>query len=205
MEKRMVDAIGLPCPAPVVKAARALEEMGGSGALEVLVDNDVAVQNLLRLAAGRKLTARTAERAEGVYAVTLETTGETAPAAQAPAPAPQASQVRRGFVVAVESAAMGRGDETLGKSLLKGFLFAISQLPQLPETVLFYNGGAHLTTENSDSLEDLRGMESRGTVIRTCGTCLNFYGLTDRLAVGDVTNMYDIVETLAAAETVVKP
>ena len=88
---------------------------------------------------------------------------------------------------------------------MKGFLFALGQLPQLPETVLFYNGGARLTVEGSDSLEDLRALEERGVEILTCGTCLNYYGLTEKLAVGSVTNMYAIAEKLAGAGKVVRP
>ena len=100
---------------------------------------------------------------------------------------------------------MGEGDPELGKGLLKGFIYAISQQKDLPKTMLFYNGGATLTTEGSDSLEDLKSLEAQGVEIKTCGTCLNYYGLTDKLQVGEVTNMYDIVETLAKAAKVVKP
>ncbi|WP_293010446.1 sulfurtransferase-like selenium metabolism protein YedF, partial [Oscillibacter sp. UBA6647] len=109
------------------------------------------------------------------------------------------------FVVAVDTDVMGRGSEELGKTLMKGFLFAVSQLPSLPKTVLFYNGGAHLTCQGSASLEDINALADKGVDIRTCGTCLNFYGLTDKLEVGSVTNMYEIVETLAQAGKVVKP
>ena len=107
--------------------------------------------------------------------------------------------------MAVDTDAMGRGSEELGRTLMKGFLFAVGQLPELPKTILFYNGGARLTTEGSDSLEDLKKMEAQGVEILTCGTCLNFYGLTDKLAVGSVTNMYTIVEKLAGAGKVIKP
>ena len=112
---------------------------------------------------------------------------------------------RGSLVVAVDTDAMGRGSEELGRTLMKGFLFAVGQLPELPKTILFYNGGARLTTEGSDSLEDLKKMEAQGVEILTCGTCLNFYGLTDKLAVGSVTNMYTIVEKLAGAGKVIKP
>ena len=100
---------------------------------------------------------------------------------------------------------MGRGSDELGKLLMKSFLFAVSQLPRLPRTVLFYNGGAKLTVEGSESLEDLRNMEAQGVEILTCGTCLNFYGLAEKLAVGGVTNMYAIVEALPNAGKVIKP
>ena len=88
---------------------------------------------------------------------------------------------------------------------MKGFLFALTQLRPLPDTVIFYNGGAALTTEGSASLEDLRTLEAQGVEIMTCGTCLNYYGLTERLAVGSVSNMYTIAETLAGAGKVIRP
>ena len=100
---------------------------------------------------------------------------------------------------------MGDGDDELGRILMKSFLFAVTQLDQLPETILFYNGGAKLTVEGSESLEDLKKMEEQGTVIMTCGTCLDFYGIKDKLAVGTVTNMYSIVETLQNAGKVIRP
>ena len=100
---------------------------------------------------------------------------------------------------------MGRGSDELGRVLLKGFLYALAHQPELPQTILFYNGGAHLTVQGSDSLEDLQDMAARGVEILTCGTCLNHYGLTEQLAVGGVTNMYDIVEKLTHADLVVKP
>lgn len=109
------------------------------------------------------------------------------------------------MVVAVSSDRMGSGNDELGKVLIKGFIFAVTQLDELPKTMLFYNGGATLTTEGSDSLEDLKSLEAQGVEILTCGTCLDYYGLKDKLAVGSVTNMYSIVETLAGADKIIKP
>lgn len=109
------------------------------------------------------------------------------------------------MVVAVSSDRMGSGNDELGKVLIKGFIFAVTQLDELPKTMLFYNGGATLTTEGSDSLEDLKSLEAQGVEILTCGTCLDYYGLKDKLAVGSVTNMYSIVETLAGAGKIIKP
>ena len=200
-----VNAVGEQCPIPVVKATRALRAMTEPGVLEVLVDNEIAVQNLTRMASGHHLEARAEKRDGGVFAVTMEV---REPVGDAPAEEPELACVpdqRGSLVVAVDTDAMGRGSEELGRTLMKGFLFAVSQLPRLPKTMLFYNGGARLTTEGSDSLEDLKKMEAQGVEILTCGTCLNFYGLTDKLAVGSVTNMYTIVEKLAGAGKVIKP
>ena len=75
----------------------------------------------------------------------------------------------------------------------------------MPETILLYNSGAYLSCEGSDNLEDLKSMESQGVEILTCGTCLNFYGLSEKLQVGSVTNMYEIVERMTAAKLLVRP
>ena len=88
---------------------------------------------------------------------------------------------------------------------MKSFLYALTQQDELPDQILFYNGGAFLTCEGSESLEDLKSLEAQGVEIRTCGTCLNFYGLTEKLQVGDVTNMYDIAERMSKADRIIKP
>ncbi len=199
-EKTVVDARGEACPLPVVHAAKALAGMTG-GVLEVLVDNEIAVQNLERMASGKGLNC-TAAKAEGGFAVEIEAASGAAQPEAAPACAPD----KRGeLVIAVDTDRMGRGDDKLGALLMKSFLFAVTQLPELPRKMIFYNGGAKLTTEGSESLADLRTLEAQGVDILTCGTCLNFYGLTEKLAVGRVSNMYEIAETLAAAGKVVKP
>ena len=204
MKNILVNAVGEQCPIPVVKATRALRAMTEPGTLEVRVDNEIAVQNLTRMAAGNHLPVQAEKVGEREFAVRMEVTdpkGEAPMEEPAPACIPDA---RGDLLVAVETETMGRGSEELGRTLMKGFLFAVGQLPQLPKTILFYNGGAHLTVEGSPVLEDLKKLEAQGVEILTCGTCLNFYGLTDRLAVGGVTNMYDIVERLATAGKVIK-
>ena len=204
MERIKIDAMGLACPLPVVKTIKALEALTGPAALETHVDNETAVQNLTRLAAGRGLPVRSEKLGEGHFVVTMEADPAAAPAG-AEAPAACVPDRRSNTVVAVGSDAMGLGSEELGRTLMKGFLYALTQLDELPKTLLFYNGGARLTTEGSLSLEDLRSLEAQGVQILTCGTCLNYYGLTEKLAVGGVTNMYSIVETLAKADKVLKP
>lgn len=201
----VVNAVGEQCPIPVVKANRALREMRSPGTLEIRVDNEIAVQNLTRMAAGHGLASRWERTGEREYTVTVEVTG---PVGETPLEEPElvcTPAAPGGLLVAVDTDTMGRGSEELGRTLMKGFLFAVTQLPRLPETMLFYNGGAKLTVEGSDSLEDLKKLEEEGVEILTCGTCLNFYGLTEKLAVGSATNMYAIVEKLAGASKVVKP
>ena len=197
-----VNAMGDNCPIPVIKTKKAMAALTGPETIEVLVDNEIAVQNVTKMASssGGKVTSEKLGDAE--YKVTIEMEG--APAADG-AEAVCAPDARDNTVVVVSSDRMGSGNDELGKVLIKGFIFAVTQLEKLPKTMLFYNGGATLTTEGSDSLEDLKSLEAQGVEIKTCGTCLNYYGLTDKLQVGEVTNMYDIVETLAKAAKVVKP
>ena len=197
-----VDARGDACPLPVVKAKNTIKELNGAGQVEVLVDNEIAVQNLTKMAQQKGYASRAEKRAAQEYRVVL-TVGDAA--AETPAPAVCAPDTRTDTVVAIGSNQMGVGAEELGKTLLKVFVFALTQQDQLPRTVLFYNGGASLTCEGSPMLEDLKTLEAEGVEILTCGTCLNYYGLTEKLAVGGVTNMYVIAEKLTQAGNVVKP
>lgn len=195
----LLDERGKACPLPVIEAKRALEA-GNGETLEVIVDNEIAVQNLKKLAKQKQLNCTDEQKATHEYHVYFaQNAGEAA------CPACTLPETQSGLVVALGSNRMGQGDDALGHVLMKAYIYALAQLDALPETILLYNGGAFLSCEGSDSLEDLREMESRGTRILTCGTCLNHYGLTERLAVGSVTNMYEIVETQARASKVLKP
>jgi len=203
MAELVVDAMGQQCPVPVVMATKALKEVKEAGTVAVHVDNEVAVQNLLRLANSQKLEVKSEAVEENHYVVTMAV---NAPLAVENAPEPTCCvPAADGSVVVVGAATMGEGSEELGKTLIKGFLYAVTQLENLPKAILFYNGGVALTCEGSASLEDLKQMEAQGVAIKSCGTCLDFYGLKEKLAVGTVTNMYDIVETMDKAVRVIKP
>ena len=199
-----VNAMGEACPIPVVKTLHALQELNGAGTVQTLVDNEIAVQNLTRLAESKGCAIRTEKRGEKEFCVTITTEGAVAESGDeeisCTVPAAQ-----KKTVVVISADHMGEGQGELGKNLLKAFLYALSQQERLPKTILFYNGGASLTCQGSLSLEDLQSMAERGVEILTCGTCLNFYGLTEKLAVGGVTNMYDIVEKQMAADLIVRP
>lgn len=196
-----IDARGKACPQPVVLALHALADLKEGEPLEVWVDNDAAVENLKRMAA-QKGRAASVQQESDFWRVLL---GDGAQAAPQNAPQPSCSCTIMGAdaVVAVGTDVMGRGSDELGQALLKSFLYALAQLETPPRTLLFFNGGAKLTVEGSQSLEDLRELESRGTEILTCGTCLDYYGLKEKLAVGSITNMYRIAEILTQADRLV--
>ena len=197
-----VNAIGDNCPIPVIKTKKAMQEVTGAETIEVLVDNEIAVQNVTKMASSAGASVSSEKIAEKEFKLTIQVNGAAAGEDTKVTCIPDQ---RGNLVIAFDSDRMGSGNDELGKVLIKGFIFAVTQLEQLPKTMLFYNGGATLTAEGSDSLEDLKSLEAQGVEILTCGTCLNYYGLTEKLQVGSVTNMYTIVEKLTEADKVVKP
>ena len=202
-----VNAIGDACPIPVVKTLNAIKELKGADVIETLVDNETAVQNLIRMADKKGCKVNAEKISDNEFKVVIEV-GEAALATPVDTENVVCELPKNGkknTVVVISSKAMGHGGDELGTALMKGFIFALSQQETLPTTILFYNGGANIPVEGSVSLEDLKNMEAQGVEILTCGTCLNFYGLTEKLAVGEVTNMYTIVEKMTGADLIIKP
>ena len=204
MEK-IIDCKGMACPLPVVNAKKAAEELRSGDVLIVLVDNEIAVQNLTRFAEHKGFAVAAEKKAEKEYAVVMNISGAEAAEITDEEVACVMDSRRKGMLVVLSANVMGTGDAKLGTSLMKAFVFALTKQDQLPDTILCYNTGAYLTCEGADTLEDLKLLESEGVTILTCGTCLDFYGLKERLAVGGVTNMYDIVERMENAAQIIKP
>lgn len=198
-----VNAMGEACPLPVIKTKKAISERGTESDVEVLVDNETAVQNVMKMAKSQGGEVTDEKLGEGRYMVRIHF-GEAALAKEQEAEE-DGSAVTGEAVVVIASDRMGEGKEDLGKVLMKGFLFAVAQLEELPKAILFYNGGATLTAEGSDSLEDLKNLEAQGVEILTCGTCLDYYELKEKLSVGSVTNMYTIVEMMNQATKIIRP
>lgn len=202
-----LDMRGKQCPIPVIEAKKVLDMTAAGELVSVRVDNEIAMENLKKLANSRGVKPEAEKMGENDFVVRIpggvssgEGTGDMAGAELLAQSLPTAD-----MVVAISSDRMGEPEAELGKILIKGFIYAVSRLEQLPKTMIFYNGGASLTTEESDSLEDLKLMEEQGVEILTCGTCLKHLGLEDRLRVGTVSNMYDIVEKLTSAGKVIRP
>lgn len=201
-----LDFRGKACPIPVVETKKALSLLKKDDTIEVLVDNSVAVQNLTKLATQKKLMVASEKKAENLYLVSLTVTDSMALSEENSDTVACFPDARTGnTVVVLSSDKMGEGDEKLGRILMKGFLYALTEQEKLPETILMYNNGVKLSVEDSDSLVDLKLLEAQGVEILSCGTCLNHYQLTERLGVGSITNMYVIEEKLTQAWKVIKP
>ena len=201
----MIDCKGMACPLPVVNAKKCAEELTSGDVLTVLVDNEIAVQNLTRFAEHKGFGVTAEKKADKEYAVVMQISGTAAKESTKEEVACVMDSRRKGMLVVLSANVMGSGDPKLGTALMKAFVFALTKQDQLPDTVLCYNTGAYLTCEGADTLEDLKLLESEGVTILTCGTCLDFYGLKEKLAVGGVTNMYDIVERMENAAQIIKP
>lgn len=193
-----LDATGKACPIPVVMAKRELD--GGCEDLIIAVDNDTAVQNLTRLASGRQMQAETQEQ-DGVFRVRIH--GASSGPALMP-PLASCGSGQGGYAVFISKDHLGEGAQELGYNLLRMALFTLAQGEALPESVLFMNSGVRLPAgEDEQVLDSLRALSDKGVDILVCGTCLNYYGITEQLKAGAVSNMYDILERMQRAGKVI--
>ena len=194
---QIIDAKGKACPTPVIMAKKAIS--AGESSFTVLVDNTTAVENLKRLAENQGFDAAAAE-AEGVFSVAFTRTGCAAceEVVNSPLPAPGGD-----WAVFVGRDIIGDGDRELGTNLMRMFFYTLSQGEDKPGAVLFMNAGVKLPTLDEQVVEHLKALSAVGVEILVCGTCLNFYGLTEQLRVGTVSNMYDIVTRMQKAGKVV--
>lgn len=196
---KKLDMTGNPCPIPVVQAKKALAE-ADTTVVEVTVDNEVAVQNLKKMAdgMGHGFAHRKAGDERWVVEITKGAGGGGACEVM-PVEAVVDAPGGVGPTVLITGQGMGSGADELGRMLMKGFIFSLTELSPAPRAVIFLNGGAKLTTEGANTVPDLKALEAKGVEILTCGTCANYFELTEKLAVGAITDMMGITSRLAAA------
>ncbi len=207
--KAIVDARGLACPEPVLRAKQAI---AANDEVTVIVDNETAVENIRRLADKSGCRFSVAEKEGGIREILLVRTADAGHAPEgtdaaeeeiscAAAPGKQAGPL----VVIFSDNRMGRGDDTLGDVLIRAFVHTLSQLKPLPATIVCYNAGVKLAVKDSAVLEDFQQLSKAGVDILVCGTCVNYFGLGDQIAAGRISNMYDILDTMAGAGRLVRP
>ncbi|WP_287152659.1 sulfurtransferase-like selenium metabolism protein YedF [Candidatus Solincola tengchongensis] len=194
--EEVVDARGLPCPTPVVKTREALQR--GCQRLEVLVDNPTARDNVTRFAASQGCSVEVSEE-DGMFHLYIMREGgpEEAACATATAESPSPSGEKR--VVVLSSDVMGRGEEELGRILMKAFLNTLAESERRPWRLVLFNRGVLLAVEGADTLPALKELASRGVEVLVCGTCLDYFGAKDKVAAGTVSNMFEILETMLVA------
>jgi len=202
--KRSIDARGLACPQPVIACRKAMMEPG-LDEIAITVDNEPARENVLRFL---KFTGSSPPRVASrgaVHTISAVVTPAMREKARGGDPAPacddeESAQPQRepekklsGKTIFLSSDQVGRGDEALGRLLLRGFLHTIAELDRPPRTVVLMNSGVRLAAEK-ETIELLHRIESRGVEILVCGTCLDYFHLVEKLGVGRVSNLYEITE-----------
>lgn len=191
---KIIDARGETCPVPVIMMKKALKE-GAKENIKEIVDNELSKQNLEKILAEMGLQfASYQENEDFVVQVNLEGT-DTAVPMETP---------KQDSLLVISSDTMGRGDDELGRTLIKNFLYALNESDSLPAAIVMYNTGVKLASENPDTIADLKRLEEKGVNILVCGLCLNFFGITEKLQVGTVSNMYSIVQMKLSAAKIIQ-
>ena len=186
-----VDVRGLTCPEPVLRARNALDSID-RGLVNVLTDDAACRDNVVRFAQSAGHTVESSERDDHTYLVSIAKSGSVTARPQI-----------AGTVVFVGGDQIGRGADELGRLLMELFLRTLSEVPARPARLILANAGVKLAVEGSTALDSLGKLERGGVKIGVCGTCLDFYGIKDKIRVGAVTNLYEVTEHLLAAEKVI--
>lgn len=200
-----INAVGLACPKPVILAKKHIRS-NPSQALTIYVDNEIATQNLTKLALQLHLHAKTTKLSNDRYSVEISPTSDSNTNSEENTifnipdnenTCKIMDDFSEDYIVIISSDEMGKGDELFSKTLLEGFLYALCEQDLLPKYILFYNKGVTLTTINENTLKDLKSLEQKGVEVLSCGMCLDHYNLKEKLGVGSITNMYRICELMS--------
>ena len=195
-----VNAMGKVCPIPVIMTKKVLRENTTGENIMIRVDNEIATQNLTKMAGQLNIKSNVTKLSDAEYTVLYDLEG-----CEACAVLNDSSVLEQGadeYVVAINSDKMGTGDEAFGTTLLENFIYALTEQDRIPKMVVMYNSGIRLVTENEKTVKDLKTLQEKGTEILACGLCLDFYGLKEKLQVGSATNMYRIVEIMRTNKVV---
>lgn len=201
--KKLVDTSGLSCPQPVVETRQALKA-GGFDELEVITDNEAAKENVSRFLTNSEVKINRIETMGKKFHI-FASVGKPVESEDFDSNAyPCSIPSKKGKTIFIAKDAIGSGSEELGQKLMKAFLYTLTQLENKPSCLLFMNGGVKLCTEGNDAISNIKTLLDGGTEILVCGTCLSYFGLTEKLQIGVISNMYDIAEHLVNDAEVVK-
>lgn len=205
MGEKIVDARGIECPRPVLLTRYAIKE-GGVEIIRVLVDDRIASENVRRMAESQGWRGEIKNRGEGFEVLVSKAGGTVNPGDESRVmTCTTGSEGRLQVVVLMASSSFGTGEEELGSILTRAFLKTLRETEPLPSKVIFVNSGVSLTTKGSEVIGDIRALEEAGSEILSCGTCLDYYGLKEKLEVGRAGNMFEIASSLVQADRLVRP
>jgi selenium metabolism protein YedF len=198
MDMTVIDCRGLACPQPVITTKQALDQVK-EGEIIVIVNNAVSCNNVERFARSQGCSVEIKEKGEDFYLhIQKAKSSHTLEISQEEKKVPK-------VVVYINSHLMGMGEEALGAILMRSFLKTLLDMEIKPSRLILVNSGVRLATESPEVLETLRSLLEKGIEILSCGTCLDFYGLKEKLKVGKISNMYDIAQSLLEADRLIRP
>lgn len=195
--KKVIDAKGKACPMPVIMAKKEIDT--GVKFFDIEVDNKIAVENLKKLANSQGFTTIIEEN-DGNFKVNFSNGCEECEEVLAKV---EGKKPLGNWSIFINKEIIGAGNEELGQSLMKMFIYTISEGEDLPKSILFMNGGVKVPSLNEQGIEHLKVLQDKGVELLVCGACLNFYGLEDKLEVGKISNMYEITNAMKEASKVI--
>ena len=194
----VIDCRGLACPQPVITTKKALDQLK-EGEMIVIVDNASSCNNVERFLQSQGCTVEIKEEGQDFHLHIQKTKSSRSSELS------QDEKKVQKVVVYINSHLMGVGEEALGAILMRSFLKTLLDMEIKPSRLILINSGVRLATESSEVLETLGKLSEKGIEILSCGTCLDFYGLKEKLKVGKISNMYDIAQSLMEADRLVRP
>lgn len=201
---KVVDARGELCPKPLIMTKKALAEIDENDSLEILIDNETSMKNVSRFLTDNGMQVKQ-ELKGNVFHLFVGKTGEIPENAPVEEYCEVSFSSNKNIVIAFQKELLGEGAEELGRILMKAFVNTLPEATVQPQSIVFLNSGIFLTLKNSQVLDTLKKLERNGVEILVCGTCLDYYQKKQELGVGIVSNMYDILEKLTSASSVVYP
>lgn len=203
MPKKEIDCRGLNCPQPVINTKKALDQIT-TGQVVTIVDNAIAFQNVTLFARNYGCQVENRED-KGTFYITINKKEGGEPAAKQAAAekstAPPAAP--SGLVYLITSDLFGQGSTDLGTVLMKSLMLTLAETSPAPEAMIFLNSGVYLVIDESEVLPHLHQLAEAGTQIIACGTCLDYYRLREKLAIGTISNMYEINNKLIEPNKVI--
>jgi selenium metabolism protein YedF len=201
---KTVDAKGKLCPVPLIMTKKAIGEINENESLKILIDNDTSVKNVMRFLEEHGMKIQT-EKKGNIYELIVNKTGNIPESTNVEDYCSVEDVTITNYVVAIQRNRLGDGAEELGTILIKAFINTLPETTAIPKTIIFLNSGIFLALKDSPVLDSLKMLEQMGVEILACGTCLDYYKKKEELGVGNISNMYDILERLSQAGNVIYP
>ncbi|KAJ50030.1 selenium metabolism protein YedF [Clostridium tetanomorphum] len=192
---KIIDCRGLKCPEPVIQTKKYFDSID-VGEAEIIIDNEIAKSNILKFCKNSGYNGELKEESKNLYRIFI--------IKQIGCNLIEKNNKDKTTTIIISTDKLGDGSDELGRILMKSYLFALSESDNIPGNMIFLNGGVLLTTKGSEVLDILKKLEQKGTSILSCGTCLDYYELKEKLEIGEISNMYTIVEKMNDATNTIK-